>query len=65
MKYRLQNRLIKKAGIWAVKQILTSLPFIGIMFKAIFFAMELLAEVQQHIGEAEAEPVPQFAVATA
>jgi|688.fasta_scaffold584257_2 hypothetical protein len=49
MKHRaLQNRLIKKAGKWAIKQVLTSLPIVGLFFKAVFFAIEIVDEIRQH-----------------
>jgi hypothetical protein len=62
MNRALINRLINKAGIWAAKQLLGSLPFVGLVFKAIFFGIELWKEVQRHVKE-ELDPVPLYALA--
>lgn len=40
-RHALQTRLIQNAGVWAVKQVLTSLPFVGVFFKIAFFAMDI------------------------
>ena len=56
----LQNRLIKKAGSWALKQVLISLPVIGLFFKVVFFAIEVVGEIQRHNAEEAAEPMPRL-----
>jgi hypothetical protein len=54
------NRLVKRLSIWAAKQVLTSLPVIGGVFKALFFGMDLLREVELHLTSNRGA-VPQFA----
>lgn len=66
MKNRLQNRLIKKAGAWAVKQILTSLPLVGVFFNIVFFAVELVSEARKLLREAaDTESAPQLVLLAA
>ena len=59
----LMNRLITKAGIWAVKQVLTSLPVVGMVFKLAFFGFDMLKEIQREIAE-ELEAVPLLSFAS-
>lgn len=45
-RHALGTRLVQRAGVWAVKQVLTSLPFVGAFFKVVFFAMDLIEETR-------------------
>ena len=57
-----KHKLVKRVSVWAAKQLLTSLPFVGWIFKAIFMGMEVLKEIQVALAE-EAEVLPPLALA--
>ena len=59
-----KHKLVKKVSVWAAKQLLTSLPVVGWIFKAIFMGKEVLKEIQTALAE-DAEMLPPLAPAVA
>ena len=55
LKKQVQKKLAKKAGVWAVKTILTSLPVVGIVFKLLFAAADVAKEIRATIKEEAAK----------
>lgn len=51
-----RNRIMRTVSVWAVKQLLTSIPAAGLIFKLIFFAVDLVKEIRQHLDDQKSEP---------
>jgi hypothetical protein len=58
----LQKKIVRKVSNFAARQLLTSLPIIGIGFKILFFTQEIVRAIKEHAAEsADAVPQPLFA----
>jgi hypothetical protein len=58
----LQKKLIRKVSNFAARQLLTSLPVVGIGFKVLFFAQEIVQAIKEHAADSS-DPVPQLVFA--
>ena len=59
----LGKMLIRKVSMWAVKEVLKSLPIIGCVFKMVFFGMDVARAIEDHRKASQPEEVPQLACA--
>ena len=61
---RVQKKLVKKAGMWALKTVLTSLPVVGLVFKVLFAVADVAKEVRATIKEEVAKSKTRRATST-
>jgi hypothetical protein len=58
----LQKKIIRKMSNFAARQLLSSLPVVGIGFKVLFLGQELVKAIREHAAEnADSVPQPSFA----
>lgn len=51
LKQKIHKTIVKKAGLWALKTVLSSLPVVGTIFKIVISAVEFAREVLSGLEE--------------
>ncbi|HEY9731576.1 MAG TPA: hypothetical protein V6C89_06675 [Drouetiella sp.] len=51
LKQKIRKTIVKKAGLWALKTVLSSLPVVGTIFKIVISAVEFAREIFTDLEE--------------